>query len=181
MTRESDSVADKTQAAHCDDDLWDARPLRLENGSHTQLIHAIGRLAISSAGAEALLRAAVYETYLFGDNASIVTEGESTSWLLEKLLFIIEQEFEGCSDAREACSRTKGPFARRNRFIHSELGVTPSGTYVTFMSRRHKELRPSPCTVDEILQLAEALEEACWDVHGAVRRARDSQMPATRG
>lgn len=137
---------------------------------------AIGRLAVSSAGGEAVLRSAVYETYLFGDNSNLVTEGESTTWLLDNLTFIVDEEFSRNVAAREACASARALFTTRNRFMHSgRCGVTESGTYVTFRSRRHRQLQPESCRVDEIAELARALEDACWNVHAAIRDARLSR------
>lgn len=139
------------------------------------------RLTLRSGGSrfcargEAVLRSAVYETYLLGDNTILITEGESSSWLLGRLVFIVDQELNHDPAAREACPSAKGPFAARGSSTQ-ELAATDSGAIVTFVSRLHKELPPSRCTVDEIDQLAKVLEDSCRNVHVWIAAATKARI-----
>lgn len=151
-----------------EDELWEASPFRPDNPAHKEMVEAIGRLAISSAQAEATLRNAIYSTYMFGDSITLFTEGESPTWLLEKIRVITRDQPNSHEAVVKECAKAKLLFEQRNRFIHSEINVTPGGQYVTFISKRHRELQPRSCSVNEILLLAQALLDVSFEIHSMV-------------
>lgn len=154
------------------DDLDDAFAIDPHDASHEEMVHAIGCLALTSAEAEASLRAAIGVSYLFDDDAWIVLEGESVAWLIDKMKLACEHRFQGDERILYACSRLKALFEERNRFVHSEMCYSTRGRYVTRSSRRNKPVRVKACTPAEVLGLGDDIRLAARSLVQAVHSAR---------
>lgn len=167
-----------------DGDLWTAEPIDSASPDHEELILAVGRLAIASGQAEVYLRGAIYLTGVFGDNVDLLTEGESVNWLISKVRLLAEAKFgeaQGKALVAGPLKRAQVLFEQRNRFIHCEFRITDAGRYVTAVSRRNREWRMLPCSVQEIDEVADKLLVAAADLQAILFTARMSERERSGG
>jgi hypothetical protein len=148
---------------------------------HSDLLIALGSLVVSSAKAENDLRFILYEVAGIWEDAFIFIEGESVTYLLDKIRVLAGDPYQlhprpDCKELQSLCDELKRSFAERNRFIHAAHRVMPNGVYLTERSRRHVFSSYAPFTLEEVENLSARLNIQGNELYRKFRKRTEDKI-----
>ncbi|TCC65683.1 hypothetical protein E0H73_01725 [Kribbella pittospori] len=161
---------------------WEYTSINIDAPEHQNLARAVGRVAIMSAELESTVRS-LFSDLMIVDEAWVVSQGESSDWLLKNCERIVSEEHRH-EDHREGnrpellplLAECRAAFRERGTVIHSSWGIDDVGasTYIALSSKRFRDTRALEYSLAEINLLADRFAEVNRKIHVANRIHRNA-------